>query len=63
MAGKRYCRCSADGRPEFYGCGNLSAPAGVVHQRRTMDCMMLIYVMSGELHIAQLNKNQTLYGF
>lgn len=52
MAGKRYCRCSADGRPEFYGCGNLSAPAGVVHQRRTMGCMMLIYVLSGELHIS-----------
>ncbi len=52
MADKRYCRCSDDGRPEFYGCGNLSAPAGFVHQRRTMGCMVLIYVLAGELHIS-----------
>ena len=33
----------------FYSCGNLVSPGGFLHQRRTLHCHVLIYVLEGTL--------------
>lgn len=35
----------------FYSCGNLVSPGGFLHQRRTLHCHVLIYVLEGTLSI------------
>lgn len=35
----------------FYTCGNLVSPDGFIHQRRTLQCHVLIYVLEGTLFL------------
>mgnify|MGYP000602329861 CR=1 FL=1 len=35
----------------FFSCGNLFSKDGFIHQRRTLNCNVLIYVQEGKLYI------------
>lgn len=45
---------------QFFSCGNLRSADGFVHQRRVLNCCVLIYVMEGELHIGNAYAEHTV---
>lgn len=45
---------------QFFSCGNLRSAEGFVHQRRVLNCCVLIYVLDGELHIGNAFAGHTV---
>lgn len=49
-------------RLRFYNGGNLTSAGGFIHQRRTMECFVLIYVLSGCLNLSVGGREHTVQG-
>ena len=46
----------------FYNGGNLTSGGGFVHQRRIMECYVLIYVLSGRLNLSVGGNEHSVIG-
>lgn len=51
-----------DARLQFFNGGNLTSRSGFLHQHRTMECCVLIYVLSGSLSISTSGREYTVSG-
>lgn len=47
---------------QCFNSGNLISRSGFIHQRRTMDCWVLIYVLTGKLDIATAGNEYMVSG-